>query len=167
MKTLLLLRHAKSSWSDDSLPDHERPLNKRGKKTAPMMGRLIKSEGLVPDFILSSTAVRARKTAEAAAKASKYEGPLELRDSLYLATAGEVLVEAQSVQDDRVARLMIVGHNPGMEDLVYMLSARREPFPTAALAVFELEIDLWGKLELGVAARLERLLRPKEHRQGD
>ena len=165
MKTLLLFRHAKSSWIDDSLPDHKRPLNKRGKKTASMMGCLIKSEGLVPDLILSSTAVRARKTAATAAKTSKYEGPLEFRDSLYLATAGEMLAEAQCLHDDRVDRLMIVGHNPGMEDLVYMLSARREPFPTGALAVLELEIDRWRKLDLSVVARLERLLRPKEHRE--
>jgi phosphohistidine phosphatase len=167
MKTLLLFRHAKSSWKDDSLADHERPLNKRGKKAAPTMGRLIKREGLVPDLILSSTALRARKTAEAVAKACKYEGPLELRDSLYLATAGELLLEAHSVEDERVARLMLVGHNPGMEDLVYMLSARRQPFPTAALAVFELQIDRWRDLELGVKARLDRVLRPRKQREGD
>ena len=66
MKTLLLLRHAKSSWKDESLTDHERPLNKRGKKTAPQMGHLLRDQGLVPDLIVSSTAVRARSTAEAA-----------------------------------------------------------------------------------------------------
>lgn len=167
MKTLLLLRHAKSSWEDDSLPDHERPLNKRGKKTAPMMGRLIKREGLVPDLILSSTAVRAQKTAEAAAKACKYHGPVELRDSLYLATSGDLLAEASNVEDDGVTRLMLVGHNPGMEDLVSLLSGRRQTFPTAALAVFELRIERWRDLELGVKARLERLLRPREQREGD
>ena len=71
MKKLLLLRHAKSSWSDDGLPDHDRPLNKRGKKTAPQMGRLLVERDLVPDLIVSSSAKRARKTAEAVAKAAR------------------------------------------------------------------------------------------------
>src|SRR3990172_12140295 len=94
MKTLMLLRHAKSSWKDAEVPDHDRPLNKRGKKTAPQMGRLLSTEGLVPDLILSSTAVRARETAKAVAKDSSYKGPTELLDSLYLATAGGLLGEA-------------------------------------------------------------------------
>ena len=72
MKTLLVLRHAKSSWKDANLEDHDRPLNKRGKKTAPKMGKLIKDEKLVPDLMISSTALRAKKTAEAVAKTSKY-----------------------------------------------------------------------------------------------
>jgi phosphohistidine phosphatase len=162
MRTLMLLRHAKSSWKDESLEDHERPLNKRGKKTAPLMGHLIRDQNLVPDQIASSTAVRARTTAEAAAKACGYPGELTLTDELYLATAGEILRYAQERPDETHHRIMLVGHNPGMEDLVNMLSGRREPFPTAALAVFELEIDSWRKLELGVHTKLMELWRPKE-----
>ncbi len=162
MKTLILLRHAKSSWKDSDVADHDRPLNNRGKKTAPQMGRLLSKEGLVPDLILSSTAVRARETAKAVAKASSYKGPTELLESLYLATAGKLLSEARSHTPDSVGRLVLVGHNPGMEDLAEILSGKREGFPTAALAVFEVGIDRWEALELGVETRLVKVYRPKE-----
>ncbi len=162
MKTLMLLRHAKSSWKDSNLEDHERPLNNRGKKVAPRMGHLLSAEGLVPDLILSSTAVRAKETAEAVAKASSYKGPIELLDGLYLATAGKLLAEAQSRTADSVGRVLLVGHNPGMEDLVEILSGKRETFPTGALAVFEVGIDRWQALELGVETRLAKIYRPKE-----
>lgn len=162
MKTLMLLRHAKSSWKDTDIPDHDRPLNKRGKKTAPQMGRLLSKEGVLPDLILSSTAVRARETAQAVAKAAKCKGPIELLESLYLATAGKLLAEAQSRTPDSVGRLLLVGHNPGMEDLVAILSGKREAFPTAALAVFEVGIDRWGALELEVETKLVEIYRPKE-----
>lgn len=162
MKTLMLLRHAKSSWKDESLEDHERPLNKRGKKTAPVMGHLIRDQGLVPELIVSSTAVRARKTAEAAAKECSYPGNITLTEELYLATAGEILRYAQERTEETLSRIMLVGHNPGMEELVALLSGQRERFPTAALAVLELDIGSWRQLELGVDAKLKNLWRPKE-----
>lgn len=162
MKTLMLLRHAKSSWKDSDVEDHERPLNKRGKTTAPRMGRLLSKEGLLPDLILSSTAVRARDTAKALAKAASFKGPIELLEGLYLATAGKLMDEAQSHTPDSVGRLLLVGHNPGMEDLVEILSGKREAFPTGALAVFEVGIPRWKDLELGVETKLLRVYRPKE-----
>jgi phosphohistidine phosphatase len=158
----MLLRHAKSSWDDEGLADHDRPLAKRGKKAAPRMGRLLVDEKLVPDLIRSSTAVRARKTAEAVAKACGYRGEIELAEGLYLATAGKILGEAQTGTADSVGRLLLVGHNPGMEDLVAVLTEAKEAFPTAALAVFEIEVDRWAELELGVKAKLAHLWRPKE-----
>lgn len=162
MKTLLLLRHAKSSWKDDSLTDHERPLNKRGKKTAPLMGHLLREKNLVPELIVSSTAVRACTTAQAAAEACGYPGEVTLTDELYLATAGEILRYAQERTEDTMGRIMLVGHNPGMEELVSMLSGQRNPFPTAALAAFELDIDSWHKLEIGVEVKLQNVWRPRE-----
>jgi phosphohistidine phosphatase len=164
MKFLMLLRHAKSSWDDAALADHERPLTKRGKEAAARMGRLLREEKLVPDLILSSSAVRARKTAEGAAKACGYRGAVELVESLYLATAGRLLGEAQALAPPTVSRLLLVAHNPGLEDLVAILSGRKETFPTAALAVFELDIDDWKGLELGVESRLTGVYRPKELR---
>jgi phosphohistidine phosphatase len=158
----MLLRHAKSSWKDAEVDDHERPLNKRGKKTAPQMGRFLSKEGLVPDLILTSTAVRARDTAKAVAKAASYKGPIELLEGLYLATAGRLMDEAQSHTPDSVGRLLLVGHNPGMEDLVEILSGKREAFPTGALAVFEVGIHRWKDLELGVETKLVKVYRPKE-----
>ncbi|HXV60515.1 MAG TPA: histidine phosphatase family protein [Vicinamibacteria bacterium] len=160
MKTLMLLRHAKSSWKDETLDDHERPLNKRGKRAAPLMGRLIKKEALVPDLIISSTAVRARRTAEAVAETSGYARAVELDEELYLAPAGKLLDVAARVPGDTVRRLLLVAHNPGMEDLVAMLSGRSERFPTAALAVFELSVDRWRDVALGVETRLVSLFRP-------
>ncbi len=162
MKTLMLLRHAKSSWKDKGIADHNRPLNKRGKKTAPVVGHLILEKQLVPDLILSSTAVRARTTAEAVAEACNYKNTIEHLEELYLATAGELLFEAQSRVDDSIDRVMLVAHNPGMEDLVGMLSGHPEPFPTAALAVVEISIDSWRELELGVETSLLHLWCPRE-----
>jgi hypothetical protein len=105
--------------------------------------------------------VRARKTAEAVAK-DGYRGDIERAEGLYLATAGKILGEAQAGTADSVGRLLLVGHNPGMEDLVSILVEGKEAFPTAALAVFEIEIDGWAELELGVKERLAHLWRPKE-----
>ena len=132
------------------------------------MGHLILEKQLVPDLILSSTAVRARTTAEAVAEACNYKNKIEHIEELYLATAGELLLQAQSCtgddddDSDNINRLMLVAHNPGMEDLVSRLSGHPEPFPTAALAVFELGIESWRGLELGVETSLLHLWRPKE-----
>jgi len=83
MKSVLVLRHGKSTWKHLELADHDRPLNERGKRDAPLMGRLLKKEDLVPEIIISSTARRARSTAEAVAKASRYKGEIILDKSLY------------------------------------------------------------------------------------
>lgn len=162
MKTLLLLRHTKSSWKDESLPDHDRPLNKRGKKAAPLMGRLIRNKGLLPDLVLSSTAVRARRTAEHAMEAAGYEGPLELLEELYLATAGTLLDVAARVPRESVERLLLVAHNPGMEELVAMLSGSKGAFPTGALAAFDIEIDRWCDLGPGAVAHPRGVWIPRE-----
>jgi phosphohistidine phosphatase len=164
MRTLMLLRHAKSSWDDPDLADHERPLTRRGKEAAARMGQLLAEEGLAPDLILSSTAVRARKTAQAAAKASGHAGEVQLLESLYLATAGKLMGEVQALAPETARRVLVVAHNPGMEDLVAILSGQKERFPTAALAVFVVDIDDWRSLELGVATRLTHIFRPKELR---
>jgi phosphohistidine phosphatase len=81
MKSVLILRHAKSSWKHPELADHDRPLNRRGKRDTPLMGRLLKKEDLVPEIIISSTATRARSTAEAVAKSSGYKGEIILNKS--------------------------------------------------------------------------------------
>lgn len=159
MKTLLILRHAKSSWADDDQDDHERPLNQRGKRAAPRMGQLIKEQSLIPDRILSSTAVRARATAAAVAKACGFQGDLELTRDLYLA-------DPQSYMDvlallDHGDRVMVVGHNPGMEELVAALTGEEERFPTAALAHVELPIDAWAEVNLLVKGKLIHLWRPR------
>ena len=160
MKTLLILRHAKSSWQDTSLADHDRPLNKRGKRDAPRMGKLLQEQDLVPDQIISSTAKRARNTAKAVAKACHCEDRVELTPEFYHAGPGSYLAVLQNVPDDD-QRVMVVGHNPGMEALVAHLTGRMETMPTAALAHIELPIERWEELDYEVQGELLNLWRPK------
>jgi len=161
MKILLILRHAKSSWKDDALPDHDRPLNKRGKADAPRMGALLRREELLPDLVLSSTARRARATAEMAVEESGYEGELRLDRELYSFDA-EPYLEVLAELDDDYRCVMVVGHNPAMEELVEVLAGHYERMPTAALAQIELPIENWSELEDEVEGRLVHLWRPKE-----
>jgi phosphohistidine phosphatase len=161
MKLLLILRHGKSSWKDPSLDDHERPLNKRGRRDAPRMGRLVQEEGLVPDLILSSTAVRARATAEAVAEASGYQGTLTLTRELYGA-GPTAFLEALSRLDDHYDRVMVVGHNPGLEQLLRTLTHTEHALPTAALAKVEIDIEAWSELHRLRRGKLVQLWRPKE-----
>ncbi len=160
MKQLLILRHAKSSWQDSNLDDHDRPLNRRGQRDAPRMGRLLSDEGMVPDRIVSSTALRARTTAEEVAAAGGYRGAVTLSRELYLASPREFLRLLREV-DDACTSVLVVGHNPGMEELVLALTGEDETMPTAALARVDLPIDSWNGLRSGVRGRLVGVWRPK------
>lgn len=142
MKNIIVMRHAKSSWSDAHLADHERPLNKRGRRDAPLMGKMLYQEDLTPQFIICSTAKRARATAEAAAESSNFDGQITFVRELYHAGAQQILEHVSAV-DDTFHRIMIVGHNPGMEDLVEELTGKWERMPTAAVANIELSINRW------------------------
>jgi len=145
MKRFFILRHAKSSWKDTGISDHSRPLNKRGRKAAPRMGQLIFEQDLVPDLIMSSTAVRARETAEFVAEASGYEGEIIYREDFYHAWPNDYVDALRNLSDD-IDLVMFVGHNPGMELLLEMLTGAVEHFPTAALALIRLPIDQWSML---------------------
>ncbi|MEE9264214.1 MAG: histidine phosphatase family protein [Vicinamibacteria bacterium] len=162
MKTLLVLRHAKSSWKDPDLPDHDRPLNKRGKKDAPVMGKLIGKKKLTPDWILSSTAVRAMKTAESAAETSKFSGEIQFEEELYLARPSTIIELIQKSAPKSAETILIVGHNPGFEELVGILAGQKQLFPTAALAQIELAVERWDELTPKTKGRLIHLWRPKE-----
>src|ERR687898_2485459 len=118
MRTLLILRHAKSSWDDSALDDHERPLNSRGEQDAPRMGQLVRDEGLLPELVIRSDAVRARLTAEAMADAAEYPGTILLEPRLYQASVAEIVAVLRTVVDREIGTVMIVGHNPGLEELV-------------------------------------------------
>ncbi len=161
MKTLLILRHAKSSWKDDDVADHERPLNRRGKRDAPRIGKLLHETHLEPELIISSTARRARKTAAKVAKACAYQGIIELDGTLYLAPADRYLDVLRRIPD-HVQRVMIVGHNPGQEDLLARLTGQEIRFPTAALAYLQLETDRWSELADQASAQLVQLWRPAD-----
>lgn len=161
LKTLLVLRHAKSSWARAGLADHDRPLNPRGKADAPRMGQLLLDRGLVPELILCSTAKRARKTAEKVAESCEYRQPLQSVADLYLAGPPSCYEALRDVADGH-QRVLVVGHNPGMEDLILELVGQYHRMPTAALAHIELEIESWSNLSSAVKGTLLHLWRPKE-----
>ncbi len=161
MKTLLLMRHAKSSWKDSEIEDHERPLNKRGQKDAPMMGKHLVEKELTPQVVLSSTAKRARSTVEALVEVSGFQGDVFYLTSLYLAEPAEYFKALQSVSDG-VERVLVVGHNPGLEGLLQILTAKVESLNTCALAQLALPIDSWKDLKEDSEADLVDLWRPRD-----
>jgi len=161
MKTLLILRHAKSSWKDDALPDHERPLNKRGRQDAPRMGKLLRKHDVLPELILSSTAVRARATVELVVEESLFDGEIEYREDLY-AFEPEPFLQALAGLSDHYQRVMVAGHNPALEELLEELTGEYLPLPTAALAQVSLAIEHWSEIESGGNGKLVDLWRPKE-----
>jgi phosphohistidine phosphatase len=161
MKTLLVLRHAKSSWSDPAVADHERPLNTRGRRDAPRMGAFVREHGLIPDVVISSDAVRARLTAEAVVEAARYGGEILLERRLYMAGPADILSLLRTV-GGKAETVMIVGHNPGLEELVAQLTGDWQDLPTAALAQIVLPIDQWRDLKLSTRGTLVGHWRPKE-----
>lgn len=161
MKNLLVLRHAKSSWKQPELADHDRPLNKRGQRDAPRVGDLLREHDLVPDLIICSTAKRARKTAEMVAETSGYQAEIQFERSFY-ASEPEALIEIlQQVADDSDC-VMIVGHNPDLEELLEMLTGDWERMPTATLAKIELPISEWARISPDVPGKLVDIWRPRE-----
>lgn len=161
MKTILLMRHGKSSWKESDLADHERPLNKRGLRDAPRMGMILCERELIPQQILSSTAVRARQTAEAVAQASEYTGEVTYLDRLYMAEVEEY-IETLRELPDTIERAMIIGHNPGIETLLQVLSGRIESLPTAVIAHIVVPIKHWSELNADINGELVDIWRPKE-----
>jgi phosphohistidine phosphatase len=161
MKTLLLLRHAKSSWKQPELDDHERPLNKRGKKEAPKVGRYLKDNHLVPDLVISSTARRAHDTAQAVADESGFDKPIELYQDLYMSEAACYLDILQRLPDS-VNRVLVVGHNPDLDTLLTLLTDVTQHMNTAALAQIDLPISSWSELNEATDGRLQSLWAPHE-----
>jgi phosphohistidine phosphatase len=161
MKTLLLLRHAKSSWKDDDLDDHDRPLNKRGKRDAPRMGKLLRDEKLVPDSILCSSAKRTRRTAELVAEAAEYRGETRLTGELYEAGAGRLLEAIQSLPDS-AQRVLLIGHNPGLEELLEAVTGAYRPLTTGALAWLDFPVDSWREINREARAELKHHWQPRE-----
>ena len=162
MKTLFLMRHAKSSWKDADVEDHERPLNKRGKRDAPRMGAWMVDNGFTPDLILCSTAKRAMKTADAVAASFDLNLTRTDTDALYLAAPEEIVEAIQNNASDDCDSVLVLAHNPGLEDLLDNLTGTGYAIPTAALAVLSLPIDSWRALSTETQGTLEALIRPKK-----
>ena len=144
MKVLTLLRHAKSSWSDSSLADHERPLNRRGERDAPEMARRIHEAAIRPSLIISSPAVRAWTTAKAVAREISY--PIEFlqrEKDLYLASLS-TLIDVVGEQDNGFNSLIVVGHNPGMTEFSnYLVPGLTGNLPTAGVVSVTIDADSW------------------------
>lgn len=145
MKTLTLLRHAKSSWKDASLQDCERPLNRRGQRDAPVMAERIKQTGIRPSLILSSPAKRAWTTAKIVAREIGYPAEfLQQEDRLYHASVRS-LVKLIAEQDTGFNSIMIVGHNPGLTDFAnYLLPSLTDNIPTCGFVSFTIDLKDWN-----------------------
>ena len=161
MKILLLLRHAKSSWKDESLADQDRPLAKRGLRDAPRLGKLLNDANLLPDLILSSTARRARQTVELVTEAAGYSGEVSWLDDLYAAAPEEIL-ELLNALPAYYTTVMVVGHNPGLEELLALLTDQVDSLTTAALAQIDLPVDGWDQVTDETQGKLVNIWRPRE-----
>ena len=160
-KLLLILRHAKSSWEFTELSDHDRPLNNRGKRDAPRMGKKILKEGLVPHLIISSSAVRAHSTARKVAKACRYEDEILINPTLYGSGFSDYL-NVLKKQEDGHDIIMLVGHNPILEQLVEVLTGEIVTMPTCAVACISLPIRSWQEIITKTKGELLNLWRPEE-----
>ena len=165
---LSLLRHAKSSWDDPGLDDHDRPLNARGRKAAALMGKFIAAEGLVPDRICSSTSLRTRQTLAILTQEWPAQVETQFDRALYLAEPAALLAEVKRTPKG-TSHVMLLCHNPGIEQFAAELlasgpsnavAAMTRKYPTAGLAVFALATETWGKTELA-SARLLRFVTPR------
>jgi len=160
MKTLLILRHAKSSWKHPGLADHDRPLNKRGQESAPRMGQLLYEEDLVPEVILCSTARRAVDTANLLAEACGFDGETIRSHTLYPGWPDDYLNLLRSLTDE-IEIAMVIGHNPGLEALLELLTDESEHLPTAAIALIRLPISRWSDLKDETEGDLQAIWRPR------
>ncbi|MFQ5733465.1 MAG: histidine phosphatase family protein [Planctomycetaceae bacterium] len=161
MKTLFLLRHAKSSWKNDLLTDHERPLNKRGRTTAPLMGRFMAEKDLQPDVIVSSTALRAKQTTDLIVESSQFPADVQFTDELYPSGVSRCLSALQTYAGGSDA-VMLVGHNPGLEEVLEVLTGRYDRMPTCALAKIALSVADWAEVSFGASGELIGMWRPRE-----
>ncbi|MCH2109235.1 MAG: histidine phosphatase family protein [Polyangiaceae bacterium] len=153
------MRHAKSSWRDVDLDDHDRVLNRRGRHAAPEMGKLLRKEKLVPDCIISSTAKRAVETAELVHAAMRANCDIELRRRLYLAepeTVYDVLNELPS----ETKCVLVIGHNPGLAELVEQASGSSVEMVTAAVAHLKYSIKEFSKIDQHSPCKLTAFYRP-------
>jgi len=148
VKRLLLLRHAKSSWSDDGLADSERPLSGRGERDAPRMGARLRKRGIRPGLVITSPAVRARRTASLVARALDYpDGAIRLEATLYLAAPAEILTVV-AAQADAIDCLLVVGHNPGLTELTNLLlpELALANLPTTGVVVVDCAGERWAEV---------------------
>jgi phosphohistidine phosphatase len=147
MKTLFLIRHAKSSWDNAALPDKERPLNDRGRRDAPKMGERLAKRDVKPDLILSSPAVRALSTAEIIAEKLNYRRKdIVVMERLYAAEVDDLLDVIRQLGDEQKC-VMMFGHNPEFTELAHRLSGEIAQMPTCAVAEFTFDAESWSGID--------------------
>jgi phosphohistidine phosphatase len=161
MKTILIMRHAKSGWANSHVSDHDRPLNERGLAVAPRIGTMLRDLGIVPDTILTSTANRAHTTAVLVAEACGYDKTIDVLSDLYHGTPSDYLTTLARL-DNEFDCPLVVGHNPGLEDLIFMVTGQVEEMPTAAIAHIQLPIESWRDITPQIQGQLLNVWRPKE-----
>ena len=167
MKRVYLLRHAKSSWKDGSVADRDRPLAGRGRRAAKAMARHLEAEGIRPDLVLCSPARRTRETLQRVEGAFGDRVEARLDETLYGASEPELLARLKALPHE-VGSVMLIGHNPGLEELALALASdgeglarMREKYPTAALATIDLPAERWSAIERG-SGELVGYVRPRD-----
>jgi phosphohistidine phosphatase len=159
-RTLLLMRHAKSSWDNPAWTDHDRPLNDRGDRDAPRMAAELKQRGLTPSHIVSSTATRAKTTAEVVAETIGFTGHVVLEPRLYLASTADWHLILKQLPDQHET-VLCVGHNPGLEELLRKWSGEDIEMPTAAIAIVGVTVTQWDEYDRH-GLTVTEVLRPRE-----
>jgi len=158
-RILYLLRHAKSSWKDDSLADFDRPLKRRGREAAEQMGKRLASEKLNDAVLICSPAARTRETAQIVLKHSGLRMDQRFDDRIYEASLRDLMQVVSELPDDRQTA-MLIGHNPGFEELQDFLTGQARRMPTCALAKIKLHAESWKDVRTGEGS-LKLFLTPK------
>lgn len=159
MKTLLLLRHAKPSPTNSTGNDHDRPLVAEGRAQASRVGHILQQQKLTPDRIICSTAVRARETLALVSEAASLTAGPRFDARLYNADTGHILDVVSEVENE-VGTVLVVGHNPGLAELITLLTGERKSMSPATLARLDLDTDAWRKVRAGLRGRLAFALSP-------
>jgi phosphohistidine phosphatase len=159
MRTLYILRHAKSSWDDSALRDFDRPLNERGVRSAKLIGGHLRSTNSSFTLVVSSPARRTAETTSLVLESGEYEVPVKYDSRIYEASLRQLLAVVEDV-DDTNESILLVGHNPGMEQLLECLTLQERRMPTAALVRVELNVGSWRSVQRGVG-ELEWYVTPK------
>ena len=161
MKTLLLMRHGKSDWDAVYDTDHNRPLNRRGVRSARAMGRVLSDQDLAPDLVVTSSAVRAKTTAQLAVEAGRWDCDIRIEARLY-GSGPDTAVEIAARTPEHVDRLLLVGHQPTWSTLVSALTGEKVEMKTATVAVIEFEFPGWSAMETG-SGRLSGIYQPRDY----
>jgi phosphohistidine phosphatase len=166
MKNLLLMRHGKSSWNDESLSDFERPLKKRGKRDVPIMAELLVKKDLIPQIILSSPSKRTRQTTKLANRIFELDKKnIHSIDNFYMANWHDFLPAIQQINDE-INSIMIVGHNPSLELFLQSLTGEFRKMPTSAVAYIKIPITSWTEFDESLKSiELVKLWKPKKIRE--